>query len=188
MKGQAITLGRIGILLPIAIIIPFLGPLAQIGALVLLLFSHYYFSKAYDKPEIFRKALIGTIIVVAGNVIGGIFIAIGVGTAIFTSAETGLDISNYQEIMGQIFGGGMSIFGLIILLAAGIVGVYFVFKSMQTLAAETGINLFKTAGLLYLIGIITTIIVAGFFVIFAGWILHVIAYFSLRQEQEAAVV
>ena len=188
MKGQAITLGRIGILLPIAVIIPFLGPLAQIGALVLLLFSHYYFSKSYEKPEIFKKALIGTIIVVAGNVIGGIFIAIGVGTAIFTSADTGLNMSNYQEIMGQIFGGGMSIFGLIIMLAAGIVGVYFIFKSLQVLGETTNINLFKTAGLLYLIGIISSIILVGFFVVFAGWILHVIAYFSLRQEQEAAVI
>lgn len=174
--------------MPIAVIIPFLGPLAQLGALVLLLFSHFYFSKSYEKPEIFRKALIGTIIVVAGNVIGGIFILIGVGTAVFTSAETGLNMSDYQEIMGQIFGGGMSIFGLIILLAAAIVGVYFVFKSLQALAAETGINLFKTAGLLYLIGIITTVILVGGLVIFAGWILHVIAYFSMRQEQEAAVV
>lgn len=188
MKGQAITLGRIGILLPIAFIIPFLGALAGLAAAILLLFSHYYFTRAYDRPEIFRKALTGTIVVVAGNIIGGIFIAIGVGTAVFTSSETGLNMSNYQEIMGQIFGGGMSIFGLIILLAAAVVGIYFVFKSLQTLAAETNIKLFRTAGLLYLIGVITSIILIGGLVIFAGWILHIIAYFSLRQEQEAPAV
>lgn len=188
MKGQAITLGRIGILLPIAFVIPFLGTLAGLAAMILLLFSHYYFTKVYEKPEIFRKALTGTIIVVAGNIIGGIFITIGLGTAIFTSAETGLDMSNYQELMGQIFGSGMSIFGGILMLAAGIVGIYFVFKSLQSLGNQTNINLFKTAGLLYLIGVITSVILIGGLVIFAGWILHIIAYFSLRQEQEAAVV
>ncbi|MDZ7777393.1 MAG: hypothetical protein U5L09_18180 [Bacteroidales bacterium] len=40
MKNQAITLGRVGILLPIAIIIPFLGALAGLGAAILLLISH----------------------------------------------------------------------------------------------------------------------------------------------------
>jgi len=188
MKSQAITLGRIGILLPIAIIIPVLGALAGLATMILLLFSHYYFTKAYEKPEIFRKALTGTIIVVAGNIIGGIFIAIGLGTAIFTSAETGLDLSNYQELMGQIFGSGMSIFGAIIMLAAGIVGIYFVFKSMQTLADQTNIKLFKTAGLLYLIGVITTVIFIGGIIIFVGWILHIIAYFSLQPEKQAVAV
>lgn len=188
MKGQAITLGRIGILLPIAVIIPFLGALAGLASMILLLFSHYYFTKAYEKPEIFKKALTGTIITVAGNIIGGIFITIGLGTAIFTSAETGMDLSNYQELMGKIFGSGISIFGAIIMLAAGIVGIFFVFKSLQTLAAETNIKLFRTAGLLYLIGVITTIIFVGGIVIFVGWILHIIAYFTMQPEKQAAAV
>jgi len=184
MKRQAITLGRIGILVPIAVIIPFLGALAGLAAMILLLFSHYYFGQAYEKPEIFKKALTGTIIAVAGNIIGGIFLTIGLGTAIFSSAESGLDLSNYQELMGQIFGSGISIFGAIIMLAGGIVGVYFVFKSLQTLADQTNIKLFKTAGLLYLIGVITTIIFVGGIVFFVGWILHIIAYFSMKTDQE----
>ncbi|MBS3808140.1 MAG: DUF996 domain-containing protein, partial [Bacteroidales bacterium] len=169
-------------------IIPFLGALAGLASMILLLFSHYYFAKAYEKPEIFKKALTGTIIAVAGNIIGGIFITIGLGTAIFTSAETGMDLSNYQELMGQIFGSGISIFGAIIMLAAGIVGIFFVFKSLQTLAAQTNIKLFRTAGLLYLIGVITTIIFVGGIVMFVGWILHIIAYFSMQPEKQAAAV
>jgi len=188
MKGQAITLGRIGILLPIAVIIPFLGALAGLASMILLLFSHYYFTQAYEKPEIFKKALTGTIIVVAGNIIGGIFITIGLGTALFTSADTGMDLSNYQELMGQIFGSGISIFGAIIMLAAGIVGIFFVFKSLQTLAAQTNIKLFRTAGLLYLIGVVTTIIFVGGIIIFVGWILHIIAYFSMQPEKQAVAV
>jgi uncharacterized membrane protein len=183
MKGQAITLGRIGILIPIAFIIPFLGIFAGLASAILLLFSHYYFSKAYENTEIFRKALIGTIIMVAGNLIGGIIIAIGLGTVIFSAADTGLNMSNYQELVGQIFGSGLSVFGSIIFLAAGIVGIYFVFKSLQALAEATSVNLFRTAGILYLIGIITSIILVGGIVMFVGWIIHIIAYFSVREEQ-----
>jgi len=188
MRRQAITLGRIGILLPIAVIIPFFGALAGLATMVLLLISHYNFSKVYEKPAIFKNALTGSIIVVAGNLLGGILVAIGVGTALFASSETGLDFSGYQELMGQIFGSGLSIFGAIIMLASGIIGIYFVWKSLQTLAGQTRINLFKTAGLLYFIGVIASVIFIGGLVVFAGWILHVIAYFSLQPEQETPAV
>ncbi len=57
MKKQAITLGRIGILLPIAIIIPFLGAFAGLATIVLLLISHYYLSKTYEEPEIFNMSI-----------------------------------------------------------------------------------------------------------------------------------
>lgn len=184
MKGQAIILGRIGILLPILFIIPFLGALAGLAAAILLLFSHYYFTKAYEKPEIFKNALTGTIVVVAGNIIGWILTTVGIGTAILTGGETPLNMSDYQELMGQVFGSGISILGFILILAAVIVGMYFVFRSLQVLAAQTNINLFKTAGLLYLIGAITSIILLGFIVMFVGWILHIVAYFSLHSEKE----
>lgn len=57
MKKQAINLGRIGILLPLAFIIPFLNAFAGIASLVLILMSQNYFSKHYGKPEIFKKTL-----------------------------------------------------------------------------------------------------------------------------------
>ncbi|MCF8330916.1 MAG: hypothetical protein K9H84_00535 [Bacteroidales bacterium] len=72
MKRQAITLGRVGILLPIASFIPVLGQLAGIAAQVLLLISHNYFSKIYEEPGIFKNALTGFIVQIAGSLIGGI--------------------------------------------------------------------------------------------------------------------
>ncbi|MFO8234288.1 MAG: DUF996 domain-containing protein [Bacteroidales bacterium] len=187
MKRQAITLGRIGILLPIASIIPFLGAVAGLAAMVLLLISHYNFSKIYEKPDIFKNALTGTIIVVAANVIGGILVTIGVGTAIFESSGGALESFDYQEITSQIFGSGLSIVGAIIMFIGAIIGIYFVYKALQVLAEQSNINLFKTGGLLYLIGVITSVILIGGLVIFVGWILHIIAYFSLQPEQETAM-
>lgn len=188
MKRQAITLGRVGILLPIASIIPFLGIVAGLATMILLLISQYNFSRVYEKPEIFKKALTGTIVVVAGNVLGGIFVTIGIGAAIFgSSGAGGVDsIESYQQIASQIFGSGMSIFGAIIMFAAAIVGIYFIFKSLQALAEQSNITMFKTAGLLYLIGTIASIILIGGLVVFVGWILHIIAYFSIQPEEGAA--
>ena len=186
MKRQAITLGRVGVLLPIAIIIPFLGSLAGIAAMILLVVSHYYFSKFYEKPVIFKNALIGTIVQVAGNIIGTIIMVLAVGSALFSfSGDGGVDYTNYQEIAGLLFDSGLTIFGSIIILAGLIVGFYFVYKALISLAEQTGVKLFKTAGLLYFIGAIGIVVFfLGFIVMFAAWIVHIVAYFSIRYENE----
>ena len=188
MKRQAITLGRIGILLPIASIIPFLGAVAGLAAMILLLISHYYLSKVYEKPDIFKNALTGTIIVVAGNILGGILVTIGVGTAIFSASGSTLESLNYQEITSQLLSSGLSIVGAIIMFVAAIIGIYFIFKSLQALAEKSNIKLFKNAGLLYFIGVITSIIIIGGVIYFVGWIFHIIAYFSLQPEEKTAAV
>ncbi|MGM0613778.1 MAG: DUF996 domain-containing protein, partial [Bacteroidota bacterium] len=159
--------------------------LAGIAALVLLVISHYYFSKFYEKPDIFKNALIGTIVQVAGNIIGGIIITVAVGSALFTVSGDGFDYSNYQDIIGLVFESGLTIFGALIIIAGMIVGLYFVYKALVSLFEQTGIKLFKTAGLLYFIGAIGIIVFfLGFLVILAAWIIHIIAYFSIPLEGE----
>jgi len=185
MKSQAITLGRVGILLPVAAIIPLIGFLAGLAALVLLLISHYYFSKVYEKPDVFNNALTGTIIYVGANLIGGIIIAIAVGATAVSLSLQDPETLNIPEITSLIFGSGATIAGALIMLAGSIVGFYFVYKALSGLAGQTGVKLFKTAGLLYFIGAIALVLFfVGSLVIFAGWIIHIIAYFSLPYENE----
>ena len=185
MKRQAITLGRVGILLPIAAIIPLIGALASIATLVLLVISHYYFSKVYEKPGIFNNALTGTIVHAGGNLIGVIIIAVAVGATALSLSLQDPETFNISEITSLIFGSGATIAGAIIILAGSIVGLYFVYKALTTLAEQTGVRLFKTAGLLYFIGAIAMVIFfIGTLVIFAAWIIHIIAYFSIPLENE----
>ncbi|MFP4621406.1 MAG: DUF996 domain-containing protein [Bacteroidales bacterium] len=185
MKRQAITLGRVGILLPVAAIIPLVGFLAGIAALVLLVISHYYFSKVYEKPVIFNNALTGTIVHVGGNLIGGIVIAIAVGATALSLSFQDTASFEFSEITSLIFGSGLTIAGAVIMLAASIVGLYFIFNSLTALAEQTGIKLFRTAGLLYFIGAIAMVaFFIGALVIFAAWIIHLIAYFSIQPEGE----
>ncbi len=185
MKKQAITLGRVGILLPIASIIPVLGTLAGLASLVLLLLSHYNFSKVYTRPGIFNNALIGFIVQIGGNIIGGAIIAVGVGTAAVSLSGSGMDSMGFQYIKSIIFESGLTISGAILILAGLIVGFYFIFNALKTLAEQSGVKLFRTAGLLYFIGAIGIIVFfLGFLVIIAAWIIHIIAYFSVPTENE----
>ena len=52
-------------------------------------------------------------------------------------------------------------------------------KSFDALANKTGNGMFKTAGLLLLIGAILTIVLIGLILIFVAWILLTVAFFSM---------
>jgi len=183
MRKQAITLGRVGVLLPIGVIIPFLGLLAGLAAVILLLISHNYFAKAYESPRIFNQALTGTIIMIVGNLLGVILLIVGVGMAAFTASD-GFDPSNVTQVYSMVFNSGVAIFGVIIWIATGIIGYWFIFQSMKELALRTGVGYFRTAGLLYFIGSIAAIVLIGGIVIFIAWIIHIVAYFSILPENQ----
>lgn len=185
MKNQAINLGRIGILLPIAVIflfwIPVIGQLIGLAPIVLLLISHHKFSGVYGKDVIFKNLLIGAIIYIIGLIIGGLIIGAGaIGALAGMGDPTAADIS-FSDLFA-----GTSILGVIIMLAGMIVGVYYVFQSLKSLAEESGVKHFKTAGLLYFIGAITVIIFGlGGLVAFVGWIFHIVALFTIQTEKVA---
>jgi uncharacterized membrane protein len=188
MKKQAITLGRIGILLPIAAIIPIINMFVGIAVIVLLLMSHNYFSKVYEKPLIFKNALIGTIIEIAANIVGWIIFAIAIGSAALSMSSGGeVDPGNFQKITSLLFESAATIIGGIIILAGLIIGFYFIWQGLKLLAEQTGVKLFNTAGLLYFIGAIGTIVFGlGFIVIFAAWIVHIVAYFTVQPDEKPA--
>lgn len=181
MKRQAITLGRVGILLPIASFIPVLGQLAGIAALVLLLISHNYFSKIYEEPGIFKNALIGFIVQVGGSLVGGIIFSVSIASA--TLRSSGGDMFNMGQLRHVIFDSAFTIIGSLLILAGIIIGFYYLYKALISLAEKTNVKYFKTAGLLYFIGAIGMIVFfLGSIVIFVAWIFHIIAYFSIPQE------
>jgi uncharacterized membrane protein len=190
MKKQAINLGRIGILLPVAAIIPFIGPLAGLAVLVLLLMSHHYFSKFYKRPEIFKKALIGLVIPVAADLVGGIIIVIAVGSAFVSGMGGNVEKSpDFQQITGLIFESGLTIVGALVILIGSIIGYFFYFQALKVLAEKSGQKLFRTAGLLYFLGAIGIIVLfIGFFVMIVGWIVHVVAYFSIHTDEFAGEI
>ncbi|MGM0648980.1 MAG: DUF996 domain-containing protein [Bacteroidota bacterium] len=205
MKKQAINLGRIGILLPIAFIIPYpyLMGIAALGTLIFLLISFHNFSSYYETPGIFKNALVGFIIPLAGGIISTIIFAV----TIASSALSRPYLQKIDDFINMFIKGSTGfIIAQIIMFAAYIIGFYLLFKAMKLLAEKSGIKTFKTAGLLYFITPIITLIILGIvmmilssssaspFLLFItliggicmliGWILHIIAYFTFKTDKE----
>jgi uncharacterized membrane protein len=79
--------------------------------------------------------------------------------------------------IGALVGG--CLVALVVYWIIIIIGTIFLKRSFSSIAQHTGVNLFATTGLVYLIGAATLIIGIGFIIIFIGYIMQIIAFFSL---------
>ncbi|MEM3783618.1 MAG: DUF996 domain-containing protein [Candidatus Bathyarchaeia archaeon] len=181
------TLGGIGAIL---MVIGFLGLFgsAYVGFLVLVgailvLIALKGFADHYQEGGIFNNALYGFIAVIIGAVVT---VAIFIMLVLQTLAS--IDWTNPMAVQ-QYF---MSNLNALWSLAAGAIAawvVFFIFmvisavlirKSLNSLSEKSGEKIFGTAGLLWLIGAVLSIILIGFIVVWISWILVAVGFFSIK--------
>ncbi len=177
-------LGGIGALLVLLAAVPDIGWLLGISGLVLMLLAIRKISQMVNERSIYtnmRNAValgIGAIAVAAVTIAGAIYQVLNMGS--FVDARFAFS----PNIPVQEF------FGLAVTVVAGLVSIWvilvisavFVRRCYSSMASKLNANMFKTAGLLYLIGAATAIIGVGFLIIFVSQILLVIAFFSVKEQ------
>ena len=82
------------------------------------------------------------------------------------------------------FFAGLIIF-LFIAFVFYILEAIYIRRAFDSLANKSGVGLFKTGGMLLLIGAILTIVIVGLFLIFIAWILILVAFFQIPTAQQA---
>jgi len=155
--GDAKTLGGIGAIL---LLIP---GISIVGYILILIATKYVSDELGDK-SIFDNMLYA--------VIAGI---VGVAAAAFI-IFTGAAFSAISFAASAI--GGV-IVGLAIAWVFLIVSSIFIRRSYNAMAIRLNIGYFRTAGLLYFIGAILTIILVGFIILFVAAIIQIIAFFGI---------
>jgi len=181
------TLGGVGALL---VVIGFLGPfvgvpytglLSLVGA-ILTLIALKGMADNYNEMSIFNNALYGIIIIIIGVVAAVAIAVIAVFSAIsgldWTNAaalqEYFMDLNHIYALIGPIIG------ALVVLFIFMVAAAVFFRKSLTTLTMKTGEKIFDTAGLLWLIGAVLTIIAVGLILIWIAWILIAVGFFSIK--------
>jgi uncharacterized membrane protein len=166
MRGQlgklsdSKMLGGIGSILQI---IPFLS----IVGYILTLIAVKYVSDEVHDSTIFNDMLLAVITGIVGVVLGAFVFFFGSLSSIYTAG------------VGAIAGG---IAFLVIVWIALIVSSIFVRKAFDKMADKLGVGTFRTAGMLYFIGALLTIILVGFVLLFVAFILQVVAFFSIPES------
>ncbi len=178
MSKQTKQLGSWGLVVALvasllSAVIPFAGIIVLAGWIAAIV-GYFKASDELGEPEIkgnVVKALIAGVIAFLVFFLGG-------GTMV-----AGM-VSQMREGGGMHFGGT----GFLLMVVAWIIGLvaaWFWYKANSLLAERTGVNLFKTGGLLMFVGAVLTVILIGGIVSLIGEILLIVAWFSVPEGSEA---
>jgi uncharacterized membrane protein len=184
--GQAKILGGIGALLTLLFIIPNIGFVLSIVGLVLVFLAVKYIADETKDHSIFQNYLMNFIfyIIAIGAIIGIMILSFGVsgGMSWITAIQPGdiTDFNSFWASFSTMFIG--CILAFLIAWIMLLIGALYLKKSYDRIAEHTKVDLFKTTGLVNLIGAATLIIFIGAFIIVIAKILEIVSYFSLPES------
>ncbi len=187
---NAKILGGIGALLTLLIIVGFINPAAGVlialVGLALLFIGVKYIADVTKDSSIFRNYLYCFIctfiaIIAVCAILFSTFASVG-GIEYFTSIQS-MDMTDPMVVLDYLtpFLVGCALAFLIGWIFI-IIGAFYMKKSYNSITAHTKIELFKTTGLVYLIGAFTLIIGIGAIIIIIAKIMEIIAFFSLPDN------
>ena len=184
---NAKILGGIGALLMlVGWIIPTAGFLIVLVGLVLLFVGVKYISEETKDNTIFSNYMyyfICTFIAIVATcaILFYTLASVG-GIAYFTSFEN-MDMTDPMAIFDYF---APFLAGVVVALLIGwiflIIGAFYLKKSYNSITEHSKVGLFKTTGLVYLIGVFTLIIFIGIIIIIIAKIMEIIAFFTLPEK------
>jgi uncharacterized membrane protein len=130
---------------------------------ILFLIALHNLSGYYSEPSIFRNVLLAYVLEIVAVVVAAIVLI----AAIFSSALSALNSSFTSSFSSAILGliGAAGAFYILSIISA----VFFM-RAFNRLAEKSGVDSFRTFGLLYLIGILLSPAVIGAVITWVGWI------------------
>jgi len=196
--SEAKILGGIGALLSLFVVAPYAGPLIGLVGLILVFVAVKYIADETKDHNTFRNYLMNFIlnIIAIGAVITIMVASFGLSGG-FSWITTLLQKNNppagtipgtYLITDFNTFWASFSpvvvgcVLALVIAWVLLIVGALYLRKSYNSIAEHTKVDLFKTTGLVYLIGAATVIIIIGAFILIIAKILEIVSFFSLPDN------
>lgn len=154
---------------------------ASFAGIILFLVSMNHLSRYYNAPEIFKNVLYGFILTIIAGV-SFIIIQFAFLSNIMANLTYGGATGLNTALFAQLIFAFLAIFAVSYVIS--IITAVLYWRALTTLAEKSGIEGFKTAGLLYLLGAVLTIVLIGALLIWIAWILLAIAFNSLKAPVE----
>ncbi|NJE30908.1 DUF996 domain-containing protein [Thermococcus sp. 18S1] len=144
---------------------------------VLKLFAVKNIAEATKKESIFKDYIWAALLNITASLI--------LSWAFYDMWDKMADVIHDPEKVSEL----MSAFGTwsLVAVVVMIIGVWFMKKSYDVIARETGVGTFHTAALFYLIGAILALLMVGYFFILVGALLEIMAFFALPEELPGTV-
>jgi len=163
-----LSFGLMGFLIALAFI--------SIAGFILFMVAMHRLSNYYSEPGIFKNVLYAFILYLIGGVV-----LIGVYAAFILSAigsipQTG-NFPTPTNFIAQLW--ITYVVAILVAVVFGIVNGLLYMRAFNKLGEKSGVDNFKTAGILYIIGVIIPVI---------GWIAWIFAYLGFRKLKPSAAL
>jgi uncharacterized membrane protein len=179
--SDAKVLGGIGSILVLLTAVPNVGWLLGIVGFVLVLVAVKKISQTVNDKEIYGRMLTAVVLAIAAIAVG----AVTIFGVVFRPLALGVTLSTLPSAIaaGNFLGlAALAIGGLVAVEVLLVLSAVFVRRSYDSVSDKLGVGMFRTAGLLYLIGAATAIVGVGFLLIFVAEILQAVAFFSIPDQ------
>lgn len=164
--------------------VPSVGGLLGIVGFILVLLAIREISDVVADRSIFRNMIVAVVLGIAG-IITVVFV---VAASIF--AFIGLNALNFGpnfnpntvpagDWIGLI---GSVILGLLVFWVLMLISAIYIRRTYRAIGLKLHVGMFETAGLIYLIGAATTIILVGFLLLLVAEILLVVAFLAIEDK------
>lgn len=182
--SRAKGLGEAGSILVLLTAVPSVGWLLGIVGFILMLVAIKEISEIVSMRAIYNNMLLAVGLAIAGIVVGALVV---VGSVLRFVGLNSLDLGPNFNPSTVPTGDWIALAGSVLIGLAAVwllltVSAVYVRRSYGGIASKLGVSMFETAGLVYLIGAATTIILIGFVIILVAQILLVVAFFSIQER------
>ncbi len=162
----------------------FLIAVGAIGVIGFILFmvAMYRLSHYYNEPSIFKNVLYAFII----SIISGVILLI-LEFTVFASLSGGISQTGTPTTTApftQFIITYLAVIGVSLIF--GIVNAVLYMRAFNKLGEKSGVDTFKTAGLLYLIGVLLTVVLIGGLLVWIAWIFAAIGFKRLKVAPATA--
>lgn len=193
LLSEARTLGGIGSVLVLLAATPSVGWVPGIAGFILMLAAIHNISQVVKEKKIYNNMIAAVILAIVGIIVGSLVILPTVLNAFLNGYFSGPNFAPSASVaIGQWIEFGIAIgLGLLGAWAFFLASAVFLRRSYQTIETKLNVHMFGTAGLLYLIGAVTTIIGVGFAILLIAQVLTAVAFWSIpiqKVEQFQAAV
>jgi len=188
------NLGGIGAILLVIASLAFVGPVYLVGILgligwILVFIAMKGLSDYYNEGGIFNNYLYGFVVSIVGVIAFAATLVISFLLALSSFAFDWANPAGWEAFFANLtdFNALLPLLGsilaaIVVAFIFAVVAAIFHRKSLNLLAAKSGVNLFATAGLILLIGAVLTIIVVGVILIWIALIIIAWGFFSLKPK------
>lgn len=179
------TPGSSPLAFPFTILLYALVGIASFVSFILFVLAMHRLADYYHEPGIFKNALYGFIVNIIGTVV-----AYGINFAYFSNtlrglAQSGTPSAAAASMFLQVFVAAIIL--LVVVFGFAIVSAVFYMLAFNKLAEKSGVNNFKTAGLLMLIGFVLVIVLVGILLVWVAWIIAAIGFYSLKAHANSTL-